>query len=85
MSKLIQKEIKVTDGDVVFDIKMKNGLTIILGDSSSCKTYLYRLICKYSRLGMLNDIEYINADTGKKEFKGKGKIYVIDNADIFVG
>lgn len=84
MARLIQKEFNVTDGNIKFNIRVKNGFTLINGNSCTGKTYLFNLLAKYGRLGLIENLRCLNVSTGTAMLKDKGKIFVIDNADIIL-
>lgn len=86
MGVLLQKRFAVSNGKVAFDFEVRTGLTLLCGDSGSGKTRffsLYRKRCAYDRNDNIEFIDWQdNGNSIKNKLNAKGKVFIIDSADV---
>ena len=84
MPKLIKDRITISDGRISFDVKLREPITLVQGDSATGKTLFYKLMQMISIND--NNIIFINIDKIKEADmilkSAKNKLIIIDNADI---
>lgn len=86
------RAIDVAVGDVKIAFRVKDGITLVGGDSGTGKTLLFHTLQKHKLLGEYQDVVLINYLDEKNKpisdylrFLGlEGKMIVIDNADILL-
>lgn len=89
MARLIKKDLSIQSKDFKFNFIVRDGITVVTGDSSTGKTLffkLHRLKClRYKNTNMLF-INYENSVEFEKLMNSgvEGKIVLVDNADIIV-
>lgn len=87
MARLVNSSIIFEVGTFRFNLKCLNGLTIILGESASGKTLLYKKLQSWSLVNSNNTFlffNYTSNDVLNTIKKVRGKIILIDNADIII-
>lgn len=89
MAKLIKQDLSIKNKIASFNIKVRDSITVIGGDSSSGKTLFYKEKQLYSMRYKDNStifINYLNKQDFKRIFEEnvENKIIFVDNADIVV-
>lgn len=87
MQELLLTEYKTSDNNVNFDLHFRDKLTLINGDSGIGKTMLFKAIERDTLLRKTNIICLNFDDISSGNIKhtlasAKGKVIVIDNADV---
>ena len=84
---IILSDIKTKHTNYVIDLKLESNVTFITGDSGVGKSALYSFLEEYSSEdNRFRCINYIDHNKGYKTAikNSKGKLFVIDNADLLL-
>ena len=89
MAKLIKDDLSIKNKIVSFDVKVRDGITIIGGDSATGKSLYFKEMQLHSQRYKDDSYVYINYTNGKEFYRllddnVNDKIVFVDNADIVV-
>ena len=62
MKPLVYERLKISARTVKFDLKFRNNITLITGNSGSGKTYLYEVIKDHIEIGELDNVICISTE-----------------------
>lgn len=87
---MILQKFSATWNGILFDIRFKDNITVVYGESGVGKSVLYRLMLNRYKVGKLNcKMYFFNVNSDRSLLKESiinisGAVFVIDNASIML-